>query len=1026
MINGTQNIDEIKTNADAGLRGFELQKYRAAERLLQAVREKKRAVCICIEGLDDIDEREFGATEKVYRTEQDKLYQLSFSMNSDSVLNSLRIFFDNWRALEQSESISFVFYTNTKIAKEKKAPIINDQILELPKEPLIQLLIEKKYDEALPYIKPIFRTYYTKQHAKHIRCKSPTVKSDADYERVINLLTDEDWKTFLGLIEWNFEAPDIKAVKRRGEEITRLLCIEKRVSSNYASAIYERLLNRISSGILTNDYLEKVVFVSDVELLFCEALHEEIISIMSYEKRSHTNELSKLLHAKDRSSEYYGKWKETVFLNRNTTEKIKLNELYTEELIPNAQLIYPNNHKLVELTSIIEDNDNKCILILGAPGAGKSTLITYYLANGSESIQKAKVFKWSDIQISMQVTPPKRREYNYCINGVELDWNSDFFEGQTIFLDGFDELGSIEGERYEVLADIRNKKRDSCRLIVTCRKNYIYNHLHAIPDFCITEITNWEATQCEKYIENYKSRLTENPYSERYATLVRLIKQDKSALDVLGIPLLLYMVVALPEIDLTFGENGFSSVKLYDRIFDKKGGIFKHTINTQYGSKAYDKGNREPQESDVENCYEMCKEIALWIFEHDPNRAVFNIVDGKVSVPSWNADALHFSLFRDLHITEGGDLQELEFVHRSVYQYFVVAGFSQELRKSYVNRDIREAILVMGKYFSLGEIDEGILLFLREKIKIDFEQYLPGLFEWWKVLFKKFLEGGLEKGVIQFLGKYINDPEEMLRKKNTLLEFNMKHIVSVHEIEKYIIRKREPRDYNSYVMDAISKIYSMLFQMIGAEQGNMLKLGTLESVVFYQQGPDVIQNIELHLLSNTNYLHFENSILLRDPYFEKELLLRDITIVNCQLKSGYVNGGACIHLGIKYAKIMDYNVKHYSVMSLQLVNTLINNCNIESLRCESMEIQNVKFTNCHLHGLAFYRFKEVHGIDFEETDITGISISPFQARQKDIRFENADFEYIYVGKRRQKYNKSEFLETFRQWMMLTSQNGSTS
>ena len=42
-------------------------------------------------------------------------------MNSHEVKNSLRIFFDTWYGtVEVSESIKFVFYTNTNIKKEKK------------------------------------------------------------------------------------------------------------------------------------------------------------------------------------------------------------------------------------------------------------------------------------------------------------------------------------------------------------------------------------------------------------------------------------------------------------------------------------------------------------------------------------------------------------------------------------------------------------------------------------------------------------------------------------------------------------------------------------------------------------------------------------------------------------------------------------------------------------------------------------------------------------------------------------------
>ena len=75
------------------------------------------------------------------QTEQNKNYNSSFSINSDEIKNSLRIFLDTWRRVEYDENMTFVFYTNTSIVKEKKVGLIKDLDLKLPKEPVLQLLI---------------------------------------------------------------------------------------------------------------------------------------------------------------------------------------------------------------------------------------------------------------------------------------------------------------------------------------------------------------------------------------------------------------------------------------------------------------------------------------------------------------------------------------------------------------------------------------------------------------------------------------------------------------------------------------------------------------------------------------------------------------------------------------------------------------------------------------------------------------------------------------------------------------------
>ena len=89
-----------------------MQKIRAAERLLRALLENKRAVFCTIEHVDDVLEVDVEQETTNYTAEQNKSYSTDFSMNSHEVKNSLRIFFDNWYGtVEASESIRFVFYT---------------------------------------------------------------------------------------------------------------------------------------------------------------------------------------------------------------------------------------------------------------------------------------------------------------------------------------------------------------------------------------------------------------------------------------------------------------------------------------------------------------------------------------------------------------------------------------------------------------------------------------------------------------------------------------------------------------------------------------------------------------------------------------------------------------------------------------------------------------------------------------------------------------------------------------------------
>lgn len=259
--------NEINTNADSNLKGFGLQKMRATERLLRALLENRKCVFCTIEYIDDVLEVDFSNEQSMFQTEQNKNYSKPFSMNSEEVKNSLRIFFDTWRKVEDSESITFLFYTNTKIAKESKIGVLKTIIEDLPKEPLIQLLIDEKYDEALPFIIPILKDYYIEQHQKH------TV-DNSYYETLVEGMEYEEWKKFFGLIEWKFDEDDEQEIRDKIKTLIIQLCEKYNADVKYSGKIFACILDLIDTGALETDFLKKLVPVSDVKLLFYDYVRE--------------------------------------------------------------------------------------------------------------------------------------------------------------------------------------------------------------------------------------------------------------------------------------------------------------------------------------------------------------------------------------------------------------------------------------------------------------------------------------------------------------------------------------------------------------------------------------------------------------------------------------------------------------------------------------------------------------------------------------------------------------------------------
>ena len=264
MINNVLQNEVINTDADASIKGLGLQKIRAVERLLSGLLEKKTAIMCTIEYIDDVLQLDISDNKPEYIAEQNKSYESSFSLNSKEVKNSLRIFFDNWYGIiEGSESIKFVFYTNTSIMKEKKVGALLEKDLDLPEEPILQLLIDKKYSEALPFFKVVFEDYYIKQYEKH-------TKDLSSYKKILESMQDDQWISFLKLIEWNFGKADEQEVRKNVSDKVISLCNIFDVDKKHASSIVAELLDMVESRTFEKDFLKRIVHVGEVKALFLE------------------------------------------------------------------------------------------------------------------------------------------------------------------------------------------------------------------------------------------------------------------------------------------------------------------------------------------------------------------------------------------------------------------------------------------------------------------------------------------------------------------------------------------------------------------------------------------------------------------------------------------------------------------------------------------------------------------------------------------------------------------------------------
>ena len=420
-----------------------------------------------------------------------------------------------------------------------------------------------------------------------------------------------------------------------------------------------------------------------------------------------------------RTKEYADKWDANMFLNdfdkrdENAGVNVKLSEVYLDEHLPHY-IWYKNTENnpssdLKELLSdyINEKRDSKMLLILGQPGIGKSTLITWITANFSDKVDSILVYQFANTLNNINWS--KANLFDEILNTLSLSLND--LEGKTLIFDGFDEINAGENRRavldkiYEDLIYRKNLKKFS--LIITCRENYI-KELKLLKCKYIT-LQPWDESQIKSFCHIFHEKVRNKMYDF-------IIEKAVEIKDVFGIPLILYMVLAL-NISI---EKEASIVDVYDKIFSLEGGIYDRCIDNKKFASSHRIGEVKKQ------IHQISRDIAMWMFENEPDEAripqeEYQIICINVMQANEQEDqdiTQDFKIggyFKLVHHCEGIETEELDFVHRTIYEYFVVETIFTSMYEALDISKERMAY-VFGKMLKRGTLSINIINYLRHKI----------------------------------------------------------------------------------------------------------------------------------------------------------------------------------------------------------------------------------------------------------------------------------------------------------------------
>lgn len=497
--------------------------------------------------------------------------------------------------------------------------------------------------------------------------------------------------------------------KENGDSIEAVKACLSGIITDVNRITCEKFIEKFFDGICKDDYLFKRVvlileetgikynqneFLQLMEMI--KKNHEEIIETIGdsnekYDKNVINSSEEDVKFKNNKKQDYIKNWNSRLFLHINNNERpITLANAF---IMPDCKLQkciervgFTNKDSLEKIIDrFVKYEKTSTMLITGLPGIGKSS-ITSWVANKYKENDELIILRfrdWNNIELGKGL-----------INAIcnILECKTIDLEGETLILDGFDEMKSLIS-RNRLLTNFFSDIKDlECfKIIITSRPTYIdstyFQNVFELQNFDIDKVDIF----CERILGN------------------RLDKKEKieSNLDIIGIPVILYMAI-MSNVDIS--ENP-TKPELYTRIFAEKGGIFDKFYD---GQSEYSTGNQILRNSNnIKKYLNFLREIAFEMFENNE----LYIKENGFQIPELEFDGKFVSIldFPIKHLFENINLN-IEFIHKSIYEYFVAEHIFESLKEN-VELSTEEFAGSLGLLLKKNILSYEILEFLNYKIK---------------------------------------------------------------------------------------------------------------------------------------------------------------------------------------------------------------------------------------------------------------------------------------------------------------------
>lgn len=668
-------------------------------------------------------------------------------------------------------------------------------------------------------------------------------------------------------------------------------------------------------------------------------IFEILRMILEMNKKDGAESKDKKQKVKSRTQEYADKWNQNMFLNdfdewdEKAGVNVKLKDVYLEDHL--SDFIWGENEKLSTNLRrflgkyVYEKDDNKMLLVLGQPGIGKSTLITWITANFIDRIDEILVYKfasdlgdidWEETRLSYRILEKLGFIYN--------DLN-----GKTLILDGLDEV-SISN-RMEVLNSlydnlIYEKHTEKFSLIITCRENYVQEIDRVMGNYIILQ--PWNEKQIRSFCKIFQKK-TNNIISE--TTVEKLLESSK----ILGIPLILYMVLAL---NISIEKEG-SIVDVYDRIFSLQGGIYDRCIDNKYFADKHRIGEIKKQ------IHQISRDIAIWMFENNSEEANItqreyqkicsNVMKEQEKKENIEQDFLIGNYFKLVKHCEGIETEKLCFIHRSIYEYFVAEAICNSIEKAIIDlteKSQKDLAKNIAFYLKEGKISPTIGKYLQHKIikfykKMDDEKK-QRFYLWWESTVDKMMDTGM----FYYTNRNIHEYKDIIEKEINCFS-NLMDILRLI----LVITDRK------YIMESVNTSRLVGYITLKKQWHNLNKV--------YLENAD-LRGAKLH-----------------------EFNLQEANLCDADLEGADLEGADLCRAKLCRANLRGMKLRNTKLKGADLRDADLTGAQLQFAQLESANLSKTLLKNANLLGA------NVRSVDLTDADLTGAVLDRSEWNASDIK-----------------------------------------